>query len=70
MSTPRRFSALGRLHRAGLLHADEVEHKLAALTTAPIARHAVDQLLLGAWARRHQLRLASALYVELAVAHG
>ena len=28
--------------------------------------HALDGLVLGAWARRHNLRLTDALYVELA----
>ena len=60
------LSALGRLHRAGDLGADIVEMKLNALAAAPITRHGVDDLLLGAWARRHRLRLADALYVELA----
>jgi len=30
----------------------------------------VADLLPGAWARRHQLRLADAVYVELAVSRG
>ena len=60
------LSALGRLHRAGDLDADTVEIKLNAMAAAPIARHEVGALLLGAWARRHQLHLADALYVELA----
>jgi predicted nucleic acid-binding protein len=60
------LSALGRLHRAGDLPEDDVEAKLAALVAAPLVRHPVQDLLLGAWARRHQLRLADALYVELA----
>lgn len=61
------LSALGRLHRGCALGADEVETKLDALTMAPIRRHPTGDLLLGAWSRRHQLRLADALYVELAV---
>jgi len=44
--------------------------KLAALVAAPIARHPVNELLPGAWGRRHQTRLADALYVELAVTRG
>jgi predicted nucleic acid-binding protein len=62
------LSALGRLHRAGDLAEGDVEAKLTALVAAPLVRHPVDDLLLGAWARRHQLRLADALYVELATA--
>jgi predicted nucleic acid-binding protein len=64
------LSALGRLHRAGDLPEDDVEAKLAALVAAPLVRHPVHDLLFGAWARRHQLRLADALYVELANAQG
>ena len=62
--------ALGRLHRAGDLDAAVVELKLQALAAAPIRRHAVRDHLTGAWARRQQLRLADAVYVELAVARG
>jgi predicted nucleic acid-binding protein len=61
------LSALGRLHRAGDLDADTVETKLHELAAAPIQRHAVTDLLIGAWVRRHQLRLVDAVYVELAV---
>lgn len=61
------LSALGRLHRAGDLEAEEVGTRLRHLIAAPIERHDVGDLLLGTWARRHQLRLADALYVELAV---
>lgn len=64
------LSALGRLHRAGDLEADEVGTRLRHLTSAPIERHDVSDLLLGTWSRRHQLRLADALYVELAVSQG
>lgn len=53
------LSALGRLHRAGDLDPDDVETKLALLTSAPITRHAINDLLLGAWARRHRLALDS-----------
>lgn len=60
------LSALGRLHRAGALDANGVEAMLAALAAAPIERHPVADLLAGAWSRRHQLRLADAVYVELA----
>jgi predicted nucleic acid-binding protein len=64
------LSALGRLHRAGDIDAAEVEQKLDSLTAAPIVRHPVHDLVLGAWQRRHQLRLADAIYVELALARG
>ena len=61
------LSALGRLRRAGEVEAEVVEPMLRRLAAAPIQRHPVAGLLLGAWARHHQLRLADALYVELAV---
>lgn len=64
------LSALGRLHRAGDLTTDSVESRLHELAAAPVQRHAVAGLLLGAWQRRHRLRLADALYVELAVRRG
>jgi len=61
------LSALGRLHRAGDLEAEEVESRLRDLVAAPIQRHDVSGLLIGTWSRRHQLRLVDALYVQLAV---
>ena len=60
------LSALGRLHRAGLLDEDDVERGLRQLSSAPVARHDLPDLLTGAWSRRADLRLADALYVELA----
>jgi predicted nucleic acid-binding protein len=60
------LSALGRLQRAGAVQPDDVEAMLTRLDGAPIERHPVASLLLGAWSRRHRLRLADALYVELA----
>lgn len=61
------LSALGRLQRAGTIEADSVKKMLRHLADAPIQRHPVTTLLFGAWERRHQLRLADALYVELAI---
>ncbi len=61
------LSALGRLNRAGELSDEDVETRLRDLAAAPIRSHEVSDLVLGAWSRRHQLRLADALYVELAV---
>jgi predicted nucleic acid-binding protein len=61
------LSALGRLHRAGDLEAEDVEARLRNLVAAPIQRHNVNDLLIGAWSRRHQLRLVDAWYVQLAV---
>lgn len=60
------LSALGRLERAGDLDATAVKPLLTRLAAAPIRRHPVAELLLGAWSLRHQLRLADALYVALA----
>ncbi len=62
------LSALGRLNRAGDLDDDTVTRLLGHVVDAPIERHPVQELVAGAWARRHQLRLADALYVELATA--
>jgi predicted nucleic acid-binding protein len=64
------LSALGRLSRAGNLDDDTVTRLLDRVVDAPIERHSVHGLVAGAWARRHQLRLADALYVELAAARG
>ncbi len=61
------LSALGRLHRAGDLEADDVESLLRDFVAAPIRRHDVSGLLIGAWSRRHQLRLVDAVCVQLAV---
>ena len=61
------LSALGRLHRAGDLEAEDVESMLRDLVAAPIQRHDVSDLLIGTWSRRRQLRLVDALYVQLAV---
>lgn len=61
------LSALGRLHRAGDLEAGDVKSSLRGLAAAPIQRHGVSDLLIDSWARRHQLRLVDALYVQLAV---
>jgi predicted nucleic acid-binding protein len=62
------LAALGRLQRAGAVEPDDVEAMLTRLAAAPIERHPVASLLLGAWSRRDRLRLADALYVELAAA--
>ena len=64
------LSALGRLSRAGALDDDAVRRFLGRVVDAPIERHPVQNLVAGAWARRHQLRLADALYVELAASRG
>ncbi|MBW4042912.1 MAG: type II toxin-antitoxin system VapC family toxin [Acidobacteria bacterium] len=60
------LSALGRMHRGGLLTVGQVDGMLRSLTAAPIARHGTDGLVAGAWARRDRVRLVDALYLELA----
>ncbi|WP_328657205.1 type II toxin-antitoxin system VapC family toxin [Nocardia salmonicida] len=60
------LSALGRLNRADLVSAAEVETALGRLARAPLTRHHVVNLTTGAWNRRAAIRLADALYVELA----
>jgi predicted nucleic acid-binding protein len=60
------LSALGRLHRAGHLTARQTKARIERLATAPVERHALSTLVVGAWKRRHNLRLVDALYVELA----
>lgn len=64
------LSALGRMHRARSISANTVSACLGDLERATIVRHPVAALLVGAWARRDQFRLADALYVELADALG
>lgn len=64
------LSALGRLHRAGHLSARQVAARLARLEAAPVERHPIAGLGRGAWSRRANLRLADALYVELAALLG
>jgi predicted nucleic acid-binding protein len=60
------LSALGRLNRAGELETIDVEAALVHLSDLPLTRHPLSPLLSGAWARRAELRLLDALYVELA----
>ena len=60
------LSAIGRLHRAGVLDDRGVEKALLHLKDLPVTRHPLPPLLIGAWRRRESLRLVDALYVELA----
>lgn len=60
------LSALGRLHRGGVLGDDDVTDALDALRSAPIERHHAMPTLARAWQWRHRLRLTDALYAELA----
>nr|WP_249009863.1 PIN domain-containing protein [Conexibacter sp. DBS9H8] len=64
------LSAVGRLHRAGELDATIVSTSLNELAVAPIVRHPLAGLLIGAWAARDRLRLVDALYVELSTVLG
>ena len=60
------LSALGRLARAERLREDDVRARLDLLASLPVQRQLLPPLLTGAWARRADLRLVDALYVELA----
>ena len=60
------MSALARLARAGVLSSDQARAALDRFLAAPITRHALPELMPGAWVRTDRLRVADALYVELA----
>ena len=62
------LSGIGRLHRDGRLSAATVGRQLDVLVAAPVQRHPLSALVVGAWKRRGRLRLVDALYVELAIA--
>ncbi len=64
------LSAVGRHHRAGAASEQAVEDSLRRIVDLNAQEHPLDGLLLGAWARRDNLRLAEALYVELAAQLG
>jgi len=64
------LSALGRLHRAEELGAEAVATAIGDLRNLPLHRHPLPPLLTGAWNRRGAMRLADALYVELAAQLG
>lgn len=64
------LSALGRIERSGSLTARQVASQLTWVAGAPIGRIPLNDLLAGAWRRRHNLRLSDALYVELAAISG
>src|ERR1700719_150947 len=51
------LSALGRLHRAGMITARQAASRLDELAAAPIQRHGLVALLAGAWRRRDRFRL-------------
>jgi predicted nucleic acid-binding protein len=60
------LSGLGRRFRAGDHSAADTGEALQLMARMRLDAHHLPGLLLGAWARRDQLRLADALYVELA----
>jgi predicted nucleic acid-binding protein len=64
------MSALARLARAGTLTDQQAQAALDRFRDAPISRHELPQLVVGAWARVDRLRVADALYIELAAMLG
>ena len=62
------MSAIGRLARSGALSEAAATGRIERLAAAPIERHPLDRLLLGAWERRNDTRLVDGLYLELAAA--
>jgi len=63
------LSAIGRMRRAGELSARQAGDRLDEAMDIPLRRELLDDLVGGAWRRRDRLRLADALYVELASRH-
>jgi predicted nucleic acid-binding protein len=75
MHTPAHFDAevlsgLCRLHRAGAMTEGQVERCLRDAAIAPIERHSIVSVMEAAWALRHNVRLADALYIALGVQMG
>jgi predicted nucleic acid-binding protein len=64
------LSAIGRIHRAGQLTGRQALERLEDAADVPVTRHLLNPLVRGAWQRRQRLRLADALYVELATVLG
>lgn len=63
------FSALGRMNRSKNIDSEQVAISISRLqvkVNESFTLHHLTSLLPGAWERRHNLRLADALYVELA----
>lgn len=60
------LSALDRRARGGNWSVSDVGAAVEEVARTRIASHPLDGLILGAWARRANLSLADALYVELA----
>jgi len=64
------LAALGRLVRAGVLSPAQALRRVEALAVAPIERHPVHTLLVGAWRHPEHGSLTDSLYVELARSPG
>ncbi len=64
------MSAVARLARGRAMSALDARDALDRFRAAPITRHALPELVPGAWSRAPSLRVADALYVELAVVLG
>lgn len=62
------LSALGRLHRQGVLTASDVEEMLDDLVALPVDRVSIGNLALQAHALSHNVALRDGLYVALAQA--
>ena len=60
------LSAIGRLEHAGHLGAIDAGEPVDRISTAPLERHPLAPLLIGAWQRRQNLRLVDAPHAELA----
>lgn len=60
------MSAIARMRRAENLTAVMADAALNRFATAPIHRHELPPLVSGAWGRLDRLRVADAVYVELA----
>lgn len=59
------LSAVARLVRAGGVTSDRATEHLTQLVAAPYIRHDTAPLVMGAWRRHGNMRVADALYVEL-----
>jgi predicted nucleic acid-binding protein len=59
------LSAFGRMNRAGSKSDQETLEDINEFLGAPVTRHAIGDLLIGAWSRRDNVSLKDAIYVEL-----
>ena len=60
------MSALAQLQRAEVVSAAAAGAALDRFVAAPLQRHEMAPLVAGAWRRTERLRVANAVYVELA----